>query len=346
MRAMLRIAHLAFLGLAAAFSSVPRPPTCKVFVESIAGVCAFSASSVLSGASPVSLLCQGAAALGNSLGPDGRSSLNDELLGGDLRNSQDHYTAYDLCALSDAARSVCPATCGLPSGQDKVPAGSMLAARERLCALKPFEPCCSHPESANDCLESITSDNTMQSIPSMPLTVPPIVESSDGELNLDLMLSIVDVSLPGGRLYDDAYNTFDRKIYGYNGGGPGALPPIISLKPGDKFTINLHNKMCAASEGGCQYGLRTKGVGAGVDGAYDIDAWHNRFRNFEATNLHTHGLHTDAASPGDNIYILVQHPHLAWNTHTHTSPPPLRPRPVRHHYTNPPMPAGATRGDV
>jgi len=115
----------------------------------------------------------------------------------------------------------------------------------------------------------------------------------------------------------------------FNGEVPG---PTIRVKPGDTLVLELHNDLSAD--------------------AYDTSSLHNEFkvgpptcraralpracplslhslgyapplaafvlRDFETTNLHTHGMHISGESPGDNIFITVAP--SAVNTYTYVIP--------------------------
>ena len=38
---------------------------------------------------------------------------------------------------------------------------------------------------------------------------------------------------------------------------------------------------------------------------YDTSSLHNNFKDFDTTNVHTHGLHIHGETPGDNIFTSV-----------------------------------------
>jgi len=83
---------------------------------------------------------------------------------------------------------------------------------------------------------------------------------------------------------------------GYNGELTG---PTIRVNPGDTLTITLTNSL--SQEG------------------FDTGSLHNQYRQFDVTNLHTHGLHVSGEAPGDSIFTEVQPG--ARNTYTYTIPP-------------------------
>ena len=69
---------------------------------------------------------------------------------------------------------------------------------------------------------------------------------------------------------------------GYNGGLVG---PTIRINPGDSLSVQLTNGMAAE--------------------AYETGTLHNEYRQFDTTNLHTHGLHISGEPPGDSIFTEV-----------------------------------------
>ena len=68
----------------------------------------------------------------------------------------------------------------------------------------------------------------------------------------------------------------------YNGAIPG---PTFYLEAGDTFQLTITNLLNA--EG------------------HDTSSLHNFYRDFDKTNIHTHGLHISSASPGDDIFTEV-----------------------------------------
>ena len=72
------------------------------------------------------------------------------------------------------------------------------------------------------------------------------------------------------------------RLGSYNGAYGG---PTIRIKPGDTLTVAFTNNLAAE--------------------LHDTSGIHNQFRDFDRTNLHTHGLHVSSASPGDDIFIEV-----------------------------------------
>ncbi|KAL1519183.1 hypothetical protein AB1Y20_003443 [Prymnesium parvum] len=61
--------------------------------------------------------------------------------------------------------------------------------------------------------------------------------------------------------------------------------PTIRIKPGDTLHIELTNGLSAE--------------------AFDTSGLHNNFKDFDTTNLHTHGLHIHGTAPGDSIFTVV-----------------------------------------
>ena len=61
--------------------------------------------------------------------------------------------------------------------------------------------------------------------------------------------------------------------------------PTIRVKPGDTFHIQLTNSLTAE--------------------AFDTASLHNNFKDFDTTNIHTHGLHIHGNTPGDSIFTEV-----------------------------------------
>ena len=68
----------------------------------------------------------------------------------------------------------------------------------------------------------------------------------------------------------------------FNGGIPG---PTFYLKAGDTWTLTINNQLPAE--------------------AHDTSGLHNFYRDFDKTNIHTHGLHISSAAPGDDIFTEV-----------------------------------------
>ena len=73
-----------------------------------------------------------------------------------------------------------------------------------------------------------------------------------------------------------------QRTRAYNGALAG---PTIRIKPGDTLVVTFTNSLPAE--------------------LHDTSGVHNEFRDFDRTNLHTHGLHVSATSPSDDIFIEV-----------------------------------------
>jgi FtsP/CotA-like multicopper oxidase with cupredoxin domain len=66
----------------------------------------------------------------------------------------------------------------------------------------------------------------------------------------------------------------------------GALPAgTIRVRPGDRLEVTVVNSL--------------------EEEAFETAALHNEFRDFDVTNLHTHGLHISGEAPGDSIFTEV-----------------------------------------
>ena len=57
------------------------------------------------------------------------------------------------------------------------------------------------------------------------------------------------------------------------------------MKPGDTLVVTLSNTLPAE--------------------LFDTASLHNEFRDFDVTNLHTHGLHIGSVAPADDIFLEV-----------------------------------------
>ena len=86
-----------------------------------------------------------------------------------------------------------------------------------------------------------------------------------------------------------------QKTRCYNGALPG---PTFYLKPGDTFTLTLSNQLDAET--------------------HDTSTLHNTYRDFDKTNVHTHGLHIGSTAPGDDVFTEV--PAGTNYTYTYTIP--------------------------
>jgi len=107
-----------------------------------------------------------------------------------------------------------------------------------------------------------------------PLEFPEVISTPDdtSELTVSLELSVYQYNGPA----------VVQNTRGYNGGLVG---PTIRIKPGDDLNIVLTNSMAAQG--------------------FDTAQLHNQFRQFDVTNLHTHGLHISGEAPGDDIFTEV-----------------------------------------
>ena len=83
---------------------------------------------------------------------------------------------------------------------------------------------------------------------------------------------------------------------GYNGGVPG---PTIRVKPGDTLHLTVRNTLVAEQ--------------------IDTSSLHNEFRDFDTSNVHTHGLHLSGIAPADDVFIEIK-PSESY-THTYEIPP-------------------------
>jgi FtsP/CotA-like multicopper oxidase with cupredoxin domain len=82
------------------------------------------------------------------------------------------------------------------------------------------------------------------------------------------------------------------ELRSYNGQLVG---PTIRVKPGDRLEITLVNELAPRSVGAGSHDANA----AGGHGA------HMDHHGYNATNLHTHGLHVSPSSPADNVLISV-----------------------------------------
>ena len=118
------------------------------------------------------------------------------------------------------------------------------------------------------------------------LEYPAVVSSTTSSVTAALTLAEYDYVGPG----------VTQRTRVYNGEMAG---PTIRIKPGDTVTVTLTNNLPPET--------------------HDTSNVHNQFRDFDRTNLHTHGLHVSSASPGDDIFIDVG-PGASF-TYTYTIPP-------------------------
>lgn len=101
---------------------------------------------------------------------------------------------------------------------------------------------------------------------------PPVVRSVNGDLKTELRVRVVPNKIGAD----------DVKLRSYNGGLVG---PTLRARPGDTLRIRLVNQ------------LEWKGTGHVHEG-------HTEY-HFNATNLHTHGLHVSPSGCSDNVLITV-----------------------------------------
>ena len=114
-----------------------------------------------------------------------------------------------------------------------------------------------------------------------PIEFPPVLSSESNEVSVSLQLGRYLFEGPNGlRQFTKTYN-------GIMGG------PTIRVKPGDTLKITLTNSL---------------------DDLYDTSSLHNMYRDFDVTNMHTHGLHVAGVAPGDSVFTEV-HP---GSTYTYT----------------------------
>lgn len=100
------------------------------------------------------------------------------------------------------------------------------------------------------------------------------VEASSSTSTVDVALSMAE--------YDYTGPGVTQRTRAYNGGMAG---PTIRLKPGDTLNVVLTNNLPPE--------------------AFDTSVVHNEFRDFDRTNLHTHGLHVSSLAPADDVFIDV-----------------------------------------
>jgi len=60
----------------------------------------------------------------------------------------------------------------------------------------------------------------------------------------------------------------------------------IRVQPGDTLEVTLVNSLAAE--------------------AFETEGLHNQYKDIDATNLHTHGLHINGVAPGDSIFTVVE----------------------------------------
>ena len=112
----------------------------------------------------------------------------------------------------------------------------------------------------------------------------PSLSSSGGALAVNL--TVVAAALSSGTdfsLTTRAY-AWSRAAPAAASGGPALCGPTLRVRPGDSLTVTLANSL---------------GADAGADASWPMNA----YRDFNTTNLHTHGLHV---SPGeDDVFSTV-----------------------------------------
>lgn len=106
-----------------------------------------------------------------------------------------------------------------------------------------------------------------------PFEQPVVHQSENSEFTVILSLSRYQYSGPSG--LSIWTRSFNDEIAG----------PTIRIKPGDTFHIQLTNNL--ESE------------------AFDTAFLHNVFKDFDVTNVHTHGLHIHGEAPGDDVFTAV-----------------------------------------
>jgi len=108
-----------------------------------------------------------------------------------------------------------------------------------------------------------------------PLAFPPsMYPDKDGVTRAKLFYDLVD--------YVGA--SFTTVVRAFNGGLPG---PTLHVEPGGSLELELINCL--------QLPLGFHGKGS-----------HNRYHHPNSTNMHTHGPHVTANSPGDNVFIKIE----------------------------------------
>jgi hypothetical protein len=114
-----------------------------------------------------------------------------------------------------------------------------------------------------------------------PIEFPPVLSSNSNEVAVSLELARYLFEGP------DSLKQYTRTYNGMMGG------PTIRIKPGDTLKITMTNNL---------------------EDLYDTSALHNVYRDFDVTNMHTHGLHVPGVAPGDSVFTEV-HP---GETYTYT----------------------------
>jgi FtsP/CotA-like multicopper oxidase with cupredoxin domain len=114
-------------------------------------------------------------------------------------------------------------------------------------------------------------------------TVPPqrsealreleIRRSSHGELNTQLTVGYTDTTIGNDQVHLRLYN---GKLVG----------PALRVRPGDTLRIAFKNDLPPSADGATHVHSNTPG-------------------HFNATNLHTHGLHVSPKDPADNVLLIV-----------------------------------------
>ena len=131
----------------------------------------------------------------------------------------------------------------------------------------------------DDCVYSTSatlpppSSTIITNVAGTPIQYPIEYSSTATEFTVNLTLSRYLYNGPNGlQQWTRAYN---NELSG----------PTIRVKPGDTLHIRLTNNL--ANE------------------LYDTSSLHNNFKDFDTTNVHTHGLHIHGETPGDNIFTSV-----------------------------------------
>ena len=104
-----------------------------------------------------------------------------------------------------------------------------------------------------------------------PIEYQTVTQTASGANSLSVSLNMAVYTYNGPAVV--------QNTRGYNG---ELLGPTIRVNPGDTLTITLTNSL--SQEG------------------FDTGSLHNQYRQFDVTNLHTHGLHVSGEAPGDSIF--------------------------------------------
>ncbi len=117
----------------------------------------------------------------------------------------------------------------------------------------------------------------------------PVIRSAQGLLKTTLKVVRARSSIGGE----------DVELRSYNGRLVG---PTLRVRPGDTLEIRLENELPWIADAAQSKVTATAGVTPAAHGAHGAD---HGLNTYNATNLHTHGLHVSPMRPADDVLISV-----------------------------------------